>query len=188
MDDLLALDACRPPESTNIHPELRVVSTPMVREAWEQALQSFPNCAFVDYITHGIRDGFRVGFDYRLKLQSRTKNMRSAKKNTAVVKGYIEEEKSAGRLLPVQSKHLLPKCQISPFGVIPKRYQPGKWRLIVDLSSPDRASVNDGIDARLCSLEYPSVHDAARLGRVLGNAMLAKLDLKSAYRIVPIHP
>ena len=63
--------------------------------------------------------------------------MRSAKENTAVMKAYIEEEKSARTLLPVQPKHLLPKCQISPFGVIPERYQPGKRRLIVDFSSPD---------------------------------------------------
>ena len=114
--------------------------------------------------------------------------MRSTKENTAVVKVYIEE-KSAGRLLPLQPKFLLPKYQIIPFGVIPKRYQPGKWRLTVHLSSPDRASVNDGIDACLCSLEYPSVHNTARLVRVLGKgAMLAKLDLKSAYHIVPIYP
>ena len=39
-------------------------------------------------------------------------------------------------------------------GVIPKSSQPGKWRLIVDLMSPQGASVNDGIEADLCSLEY----------------------------------
>ena len=41
---------------------------------------------------------------------------------------------------------LLPNLQISSFGVIPKRGQPGKWRLIVDLSSPEGSSINDGID------------------------------------------
>ncbi len=117
--------------------------------------------------------------------------LRKTKENPSVVQAYIDVEKEAGRLLPVQPKHHLPqsKCQISPFGVIPKRYQPGKWRLIIDLSSPEDASVNDGIDARLCSLDYPTVHDAAKIVRELGKgALLVKLDLKNAYRVVPVNP
>ena len=47
------------------------------------------------------------------------------------------------------------------FGVIPKRGV-NKWRLILDLSSPDGSSVNDGIRPDLCSLAYMSVDDAAR--------------------------
>ena len=78
---------------------------------------------------------------------------------------------------------------ISRFGVIPKKSQPGKWRLIVDLSHPDGLSVNDGISSALCSLSYASIDKAAdivlRLGR---NTQLAKLDIRSAYRIVPVHP
>ena len=35
--------------------------------------------------------------------------------------------------------------------VIPKS-QPGKWRLIVDLSSPEAVSVNNGIDRLMCSI------------------------------------
>ena len=34
---------------------------------------------------------------------------------------------------------------------------------MVDLSSPEGASVNDGINPDLCSLTYVSVDDAARL-------------------------
>ena len=78
---------------------------------------------------------------------------------------------------------------ISRFGVIPKKSQLGKWRLIVDLSYPNGASVNDGIDAAVCSLSYASVDDAAdtiiQLGR---DTCLAKLDIKSTYRMVSVHP
>ena len=42
-------------------------------------------------------------------------------------------------------EELQPMNSISPFGVIPKGHTPGKWRLIVDLSSPKGGSVNDGI-------------------------------------------
>ena len=78
---------------------------------------------------------------------------------------------------------------VSRFGVIPKAHQSGKWRLIVDLSHPKGASINDGIDPSLCSLSYTSVDEAAN--RVLQRgrgALMAKLDIASAYRIVPVHP
>ena len=77
---------------------------------------------------------------------------------------------------------------ISPCGVIPKS-QPGKWRLIVDLSSPEGASINDGISKELCSLRYVSVEDVIPIIVKLGkDALLAYMDLESAYRIVPVHP
>ena len=47
-------------------------------------------------------------------------------------------------------------------------------------------SVNDGIDARLCSLSYVSVDDIAAALLRLGRG--AKTDIKSAYRQVPVHP
>ena len=49
----------------------------------------------------------------------------------------------------------------SPIGIIPKKSKPGKWRLIVDLSSPTDASVNNGINKELCSLSYTSVDNIA---------------------------
>lgn len=42
--------------------------------------------------------------------------------------------------------------QISCFGVIPKGHTPGKQQLILDLSYPEGASVNDGISQELCSI------------------------------------
>ena len=59
----------------------------------------------------------------------------------------------------------------------------------MDLSSPDKASVNDGISQELCSLSYVSVDDAVWLVLELGpGSLLAKLDIQSAHRIVPVHP
>lgn len=53
----------------------------------------------------------------------------------------------------------------SPFGVLPKRNRPNKWRLIIDLSVPQGQSVNDGIDKELASLTYVSVDEV--VARVL---------------------
>jgi len=82
----------------------------------------------------------------------------------------------------------MPGVHVSPFGVIPKS-ELGRWHLILDLSSPDRGSVNDGITKEFCSLSYLSVDKVAagvvRLGR---GALMAKFHLKAAYRNVPVHP
>ena len=61
--------------------------------------------------------------------------------------------------------------------------------MIVDLSSPTACSVNDGISAELCLLRYASSDDALRLISQLGpGTQLVKMDLKDAYRIIPMHP
>ncbi len=78
---------------------------------------------------------------------------------------------------------------INRFGTIPKKHQPGKWRLITDLSYPEGKSVNDAIDKSLCSLSYVSVHDVANTAVALGEgSQIAKIDIKSAYRLVPVQP
>ena len=49
--------------------------------------------------------------------------------------------------------------------------------------------MNDGVDAVLCSLVYTSVDRVAEVAAFLGpGALLAKVDIESAYRLIPVHP
>ncbi len=65
--------------------------------------------------------------------------------------------------------------------MIPKKHQPGKYRLIVDLSSPAGKSVNDGIAKEVCSLSYTKIDDIVDCILELGRStLLAKMDVKSA--------
>ena len=49
--------------------------------------------------------------------------------------------------------------------------------------------MNDGVAKELCSLEYVTVDHVAAVVRRLGaGALMAKIDIRSAYRIVPVHP
>ena len=117
------------------------------------------------------------------------KNMISASQYPQVVEEYLASELEAGRVVGPLDLQKCPQVQVSLFGVIPKSHQPNKWLLIVDLSSPEGKSVNDCIDKSLCSLSYVSVDDLAEIIRRVGHkALLAKLDIRSAYRIVPVHP
>jgi hypothetical protein len=51
---------------------------------------------------------------------------------------------------------------VNRFGVIPKKGQPGQWRLIIDLSHPKGRSINAGISRELCSMHYVSVDEAVK--------------------------
>ena len=76
----------------------------------------------------------------------------------------------------------------SNIAVIPKK-EPGKFCIILDMSSPNRASINDNIRRQHTHVAYSSVEDAAHLMQHFGtNALLANIDVKEAYRIIPIHP
>ena len=104
-----------------------------------------------------------------------------------VIKQHIKNECQTGRLLGPVPLGLVAACQVSSIELVPKS-QPVAWHLIVDLSFPEGHSVNDGIDFNLASMRYSHIDDAVRVIRALGQgALLAKVDLKSAYRVIPMH-
>ena len=114
--------------------------------------------------------------------------MLSAREKPEVVRSYLEQECAEHRVVGPLDPAQFPFVHISRFGVIPKSTA-GKWRLIVDMSDPEGASINDGICESVCSLTYVTVSDAVQSIMQLGQgALLAKVDIKSAYRNVPIHP
>ena len=139
------------------------------------------------YIIVGISEGFRVGCRPLATLQASSHNLPAASNHKEVVTDYLMKECSLGRIVkPVGSE--AHKVHTSPFGVIPKKSS-GKWRLIVDLSSPRGKSVNDAIDEELASLSYVSVDNVLEAIVTLGGeAFLGKGDIKEAYRQIPIHP
>ena len=114
--------------------------------------------------------------------------MPSAEERAEVVHEYLLTEVSAGRILGLLDPAEYPQVHTSRFGIIPKS-TPGKWRLIVGMSSPDRVNVNDGIKEYLCSLSYMMIMDAAKGVAALGRGLLmAKVDIRNAYRVVTVHP
>ena len=189
--DLLTLDLCRCPAPTACS-RLGRVQTPLVCQAWEAALAGHPNRAFARYVTRGIREGFRIGFHRSRPLRSAARNMLSAYMHPEVIQTYLDKEGAAGRMLgpfSTQAVGVLPQLHVNHFGVIPKGHDTGKWRLITDLSYPLGLSVNDGIDPELCSLTYTSVDAVAEVAvSYPPGAVLAKVDIESAYRLIPVHP
>ncbi|PIL25565.1 hypothetical protein GSI_12373 [Ganoderma sinense ZZ0214-1] len=75
----------------------------------------------------------------------------------------------------------------SPLGVVSRPRNPAKLRVINHLSWPQGSSVNDGIPDSESSIIYEpfdsAVAEIRRLGR---GTLLAKLDLKDAFRHIPV--
>ena len=114
--------------------------------------------------------------------------MLSVTQHQYVVEHHLGEEREAGRVLGLFKWGTFPHIQVSPFGVIPKS-EPGKWCLILNLSSPTGNGVNDGIAKELCSLSYTTVDDiVVSVQKCSRGALMAKFDLKATYRQERVHP
>lgn len=187
LQDLLDLSDCT---DENCPVQWPVCPSPIHLCNWEEFLQSHPDQEFASYIRTGIAGGFRIGFSRQgPSWRPSSNNHPSAMANAQVIREYIAEEVKLGRLVGPLKKVILPLLKTSPIGLVPKSHQVDKWRMIVDLSFPRDHSVNSGISPELSSITYAKVDDAVDMILKLGvGTQLVKLDLKSAYRIVPIHP
>lgn len=182
IDSLLHLERYRP------HPNPTHVEGFLPLEAWDLFLNYHPDREFADFLHRGIANGFRIGYrtaPHSCLLKQAPGKHKSVHANPDEVDKYILAEVSEGRLFKPQSAT---DIHVNPISIIPKPHQPGKFRLIVDLSAPAGGSENDGISAELCSVKYANVDSAIQLLKQSGRgALMAKLDLKSAYRMVPVH-
>ena len=154
-------------------------------------LHSHPDQEFAQFVLRGLSRGFHVGFNLQegKSLRSSHRVHPSVSASPQAVSQYIADETAKGRMVGPLPDTIQRLVHCSPIGLVPKGRNTGLWRMIVDLSFPEDGSVNDGIDAELCSLRYSSIDDALKFIMTLGpGTQLIKVDLKSAYRIVPIHP
>ena len=160
--DLKALAECRTDARVNLPRAACIVSSPLRVAAWVEELKMFPDREFVNFLIDGITVGFRIGYKRKGDtLVSATRNMLSAEVNPSVISEYLDKELRLGRVVgPLPGDTAV---HVSRFGVVPKSSQPGKGRLIVDLSAPENHSVNDGISPESCSLTYTTVECAAEL-------------------------
>ena len=173
-----------------IPPSAMKITTPLVQNSWRLGLQEHPNQQLAQFFLNGISEGFRIGYgsDARSPRSSK-RNLQSALLHPEVIDDYIKTEVSAQRVAGPFSTEECTFVNINRFGVIPKHHQANKWRLIVDLSHPEGFSINDGIPSHLCSLTYITVDDAVQEILKTGpGTLLAKVDIKSAFRLLPVHP
>ena len=190
-EDLLRMEMNSSKSISQLPARAMALSSTLRTTEWKSQLTTFPDPCFYHFILRGLSNGFRIGFDSSQACQPAKQNMRLAYEHPDVVKKYLEREVLFQRMFQLTTEETAaePRIQVSPFGVIPKRGKEGKWRLIVDLSTPSGRSVNDGLTQDVCSISYTSVDIAVKLIQSMGlGTLMAKMDLKEAYRNIPVHP
>ncbi|KAF5384159.1 hypothetical protein D9615_003180 [Tricholomella constricta] len=162
------------------------VPSRLVHDAWSFYLADYPDRTFVDSLLNIIQFGANIGFLGDNYEQS-CKNLKSASEaadfTSTSIQSLLDNSHAAG---PYPSPPL-PKFRCSPLGAVGRKRNPGKLRMINHLSWPQGRSVNDGIPDCEAHIVYDMFGCAVRDLRHLGTgALMAKLDLKEAFRHIPI--
>ena len=136
----------------------------------------------------GVKSGFDIGFRGSPNNCLQVQNHKSTDANPDLVSDHIQKELALGRLSGPFANPPFTQFQINPIGLIPKKGN-NSFRMILDLSCPNHFSINSGIHDIFAKVSYQSVDDAIKLILACGPApFLAKCDVKSAFRLLPIRP
>ena len=155
-------------------------------ELFETLLQSHPNRHLVNYIVNGLKNGFDIGYTGP-SIASRPKNLKSADENKPLIQQAINKEISRGHTAGPFPHPPFPITHCSPIGSAPKK--DGSARLIMDLSQPYGASINDYISKEQFPCEFSHFDDATDMVVNKGReSLMCKLDIKHAYRLLPVKP
>ncbi len=139
-------------------------------------------------IFRGIHYGFDIGFEGQYACTS-CENSPLINQYSQETRKLIEKEIAAGRVEGPFENPPFKHFHLSPLTIRPKP-TPGEYRLIHNLSAPyDFRAVNEGIPDSKKTVKYESIVTIISKVLELGkNAYMAKSDVKSAFRLVPVHP
>ena len=140
------------------------------------------------FLIDGFKHGFKIPFHGTLA-QTIAPNSRTINQSPQAVLDNITTELQAGKIAGPFDEPPLPFYRSSPIALVPKK-DSQKFRTIHNLSYPYKSgSVNEGISAQDSTVQYSTFSDAIRkLNNLPPRAFLAKSDIRSAFRLVPIHP
>ena len=139
------------------------------------------------YLVQGFRDGFNLS-NVVFYPSDPPRNLKSSSQFPDIVDSKLSKERELGRICGPFESVPLKEMVFSPLGLQPKK-APGQFRVIHHLSYPKGTSINDGIPRECATVKYATVSQAIRFMLRFGHGcFLAKTDIKSAFRIVPVHP
>lgn len=160
------------------------IVTPVRLQPLIPYLKGYPEA---QYLIDGIKNGFKLGYTGERHFTF-SPNLKSCTDFPDIVANKIQKELQAKRIRGPFINPPFQHLHISPIGVVPKK-SPGQYRLIQHLSYPDMNSINDFIDPELSTVRYTSFDDAIKQLLISGQgSFMAKTDIDSAFRILPIHP
>ena len=139
------------------------------------------------YLYQGFKEGFTISNHLSFP-HPPPKNLKSAYQLPQIVDQKLQKESSLGRIAGPFPHPPMEEMVFSPLGLQPKKLQ-GQYRVIHHLSFPKGQSINDGISVQDSTVKYASVGQAIQHIVSIGQGcFMAKTDIQSAFRIVPINP
>lgn len=154
---------------------------------FEHHLTNHPDTSFANRVLDHLTNGARIGYTGSRCARVR-KNWPSAINNIQAVAAIIHDDVRRGRKVGPFPTPPFATFVGSPMGAIPKKLS-DSVRIVHDLSFPPGVSINDSIPKDLCSVQYMALDDAIRRIVTSGTGtLMAKLDLKDAYKHIVVHP
>lgn len=162
------------------------ICTPLRPQTFARLLNNHPDQAFVSKLITSLQTGFDIGYSGPHSPLI-VPNLHSASIHPHIVDEALEKEIQENRIAGPYHSPPFVNLRCSGLGVVPKK--DGGWRLIYHLSAPTNQSINDYIDPTTYSLQYSTIDDAIKICHEVGKgALLAKVDLKNAFRLCPVRP
>ena len=160
-------------------------------EVWREKLIDYHDKMVCDLLEFG----FPIDFDRcRAVACDERRNHKGARSYPQFIDKYLQRECDARRIAgPFKKNPLSSPLVVSPMNTVPKDGVDER-RVIVDLSWPTGASVNDGISkevylGEVIQLHYASVEQVCQMVMEVGaGAVIYKRDLRHAYRQIPVDP
>ena len=139
------------------------------------------------FLIDGFSKGFRIPFQGPI-ISRISRNHLSARSNVQAVNEKIQGELRAGRIIGPFDTPPFDLLICSPIAIVPK-HEPGKFRLIHDLSFPQGASVNSAIPKDETKVCHDNIDKVVSIVKQFGRrALMAKTDIENAFRLLPIFP
>ena len=163
--------------------------TPINVNLLESMLIDHPDRDFVVGLCSGLREGFKIGYQGPRQPYV-SKNLKTAYMLPDIVDSNLLDEVKLGHTIGPFTSPPFKNFQIYPLGLVPKKNS-SKWRTIFHLSYPKTSDtgINANISSEDYSLQYVRIDDAIRILLKLGpNCFMAKTDVQSAFRNIPVHP
>ena len=156
---------------------------------WRHYLVDYHDPTVVDYLNFG----WPINFNRASPLRSTPENHASATQHMQHIDHYVQVERGHGALLGPLGGHLAGRTHISPLMTKPKKESIHR-RVIMDLSWPAQASVNDGVNTESyidgpATITLPTVdYMCQRLLQLGPGAYMYKTDLARGYRQLRVDP
>ena len=141
-----------------------------------------------DYLISGLTKGFFLESEGLTTPRTEVANPPISRHLAEQVRKKLYKEIDAGCVKGPFKSPPLPNFRVSPIKVTEKK-EPGTYRFIHNLSYPYEESVNASIPREKVAVQYNTIDDGISYIKLVGRgAHLAKTAIKSAFRIIPVHP